>query len=111
VDPIIKGQLGRFRLSTAQPAIDESENKTEKRVVRINSKPTTAQHDWLARGLDQTGGKLPLFDDHGKRIDPRTIRTCIEQGWAEPWFANPLKPDWLVCKLMPLGREVLTRGK
>jgi hypothetical protein len=32
------------------------------------------------------------------------VRSCIDQGWAEPWFSNPLKPDWLVCKLTAAGR-------
>ena len=66
--------------------------------------PTDVQRAWLGRGLSQPGGKLPLFDETGQRIDARTIRSCIDQGWAEPWFANPLKPDWLVCRLTPLGR-------
>lgn len=70
-------------------------------------KPTDVQRSWLARGLSQPGGKLPLFDDGGKRIDARTIRSCIDQGWAEPWFANPLKPDWLVCRLTDSGRAVV----
>jgi hypothetical protein len=68
--------------------------------------PTPNQRQWLRRGLDQPGGKLPLFDQLGQHIDPRTVQACIEQGWAEPWYANPLKPDWLVCKLTPLGRAV-----
>lgn len=71
-------------------------------------RPTAAQRDWLGRGVDQAGGKLPLFDRQGKRVSARTIRTCIEQGWAEPWFINPIKPDWLVCKLTDKGREILT---
>jgi len=62
---------------------------------------------WLKRGLEQPGGKLPLFDRDGQRIDPRTVQTCIDQGWAEPWFRNPLKPDWLVCKLTDKGRRIL----
>ncbi len=70
-------------------------------------RPSLAQRDWLKRGLDQPGGKLPLFDKQGKRIGERTIRACIEQGWAEPWFANPLKPDWLVCKLTAQGRRLV----
>jgi hypothetical protein len=70
--------------------------------------PTPIQRAWLRRGLDQAGGKLPLFDEYGQRIDPRTIRSCIEQGWAKPWFANPLKPDWLVCKLTITGREMVS---
>ncbi len=68
--------------------------------------PNNIQRHWLQRGLDQPGGKLPLFDEFGQHIDPRTIQACIDQGWAEPWYANPLKPDWMVCKLTPLGRAV-----
>jgi hypothetical protein len=66
--------------------------------------PTPIQRAWLRRGLDQPGGKLPLFDENGKQMDRRTIRRCIDAGWAEPWFANPIKPDWLVCKLTEAGR-------
>ncbi len=69
--------------------------------------PTGAQRAWLARGLDQPGGKLPLFDLYGQRINPRTVRACMDKGWAEPWFENPLKPDWLVCKLTARGRRIL----
>lgn len=73
--------------------------------------PSEAQRAWLARGLDQPGGKLPLFDGEGQLIDARTIRSCIEQGWAEPWYANPLKPNWLVCKLTDTGRALADRPK
>lgn len=66
--------------------------------------PTTAQIAWLRRGLDQAGGKLPLFDGEGQQISERTVRACIDKGWAEPWFSNPLKPDWIVCKLTEAGR-------
>ncbi len=68
--------------------------------------PTANQRAWLARGLEQPGGKLPLFDGNGKKIDPRTINRCIEAGWAEPWFTNTIKPDWLVCKLTDKGRAL-----
>lgn len=68
--------------------------------------PTSVQLGWLRRGLEQPGGKLPLFDEFGQHIDRRTVRACIEQGWAAPWYRNPLKPDWLVCRLTPLGRAV-----
>ena len=71
--------------------------------------PTASQIAWLKRGLDQPGGKLPLFDANGKKVDARTINRCLEAGWAEPWFANPIKPDWLVCKLTAGGRAVATR--
>ncbi len=70
--------------------------------------PSLVQRGWLRRGLDQPGGKLPLFDGDGQRIDPRTIQACIQQGWAEPWFDNPMKPDWLVCKLTTAGRAALS---
>jgi hypothetical protein len=71
-----------------------------------SAQPSAIQRAWLSRGLTQPGGKLPLFDEHGQRMSPRTIRACIEQGWAEPWFANPTKPDWLVCKLTDQGRAI-----
>ncbi|MEQ9143847.1 MAG: hypothetical protein RLO08_05765 [Parvibaculaceae bacterium] len=71
------------------------------------AKPTWAQIRYLIRGLKEPGGKLPLFDDEGQEIDARTIRSCIARGWAEPWFANPVKPDWLVCRLTPSGYRIL----
>jgi len=71
--------------------------------------PSAVQRAWLRRGLDQPGGKLPLFDEYGKQIDPRTVQACIEQGWAEPWFANPTKRDWLVCKLTTTGRQAAAK--
>ena len=77
--------------------------------IRSPHRPTPQQRDWLCRGLDQPGGKLPLFDEWGQRINERTVRTCIEQGWAEPWFSNPLKPEWLVCKLTLSGRDAVGR--
>ncbi len=73
------------------------------------TKPTASQRVWLARGIDQPGGKLPLFDVQGKQISPRTVKACIDQGWAERWFNKPLKPDWLVCKLTDAGRKVVDR--
>jgi hypothetical protein len=72
-----------------------------------DARPTGAQARWLARGLDQPGGKLPLFDADGRQVDPRTIQSCLRNGWAEPWIANPIKPDWLVCRLTTEGRAVL----
>lgn len=69
-------------------------------------KPTDAQLRYLRRGLRQAGGKLPLFDEHGQQISSHTIEACIKAGWAEPWFENPIKPDWLVCKLTQQGRAL-----
>ena len=71
-------------------------------------RPTAAQREWLARGLRQPGGKLPLFDEWGQRVNEQTVRACIAHGWAEPWFTNPLKPDWLVCRLTASGRGLVT---
>jgi hypothetical protein len=71
-------------------------------------KPTRVQAAWLARGLSQAGGKLPLFDIDGRRISEKTIRACMSAGWAEPWFSNPIKPDWLVCRLTDAGRAVVS---
>ncbi len=81
------------------------------RETRFSHKPTWAQTRYLIRGLKQPGGKLPLFDDEGQEIDIRTIRSCIERGWAEPWFKNPIKKDWLVCKLTAEGYKVLGAEK
>ena len=74
-------------------------------------RPTANQLAWLCRGIDQPGGKLPLFDEQGKRINAQTIRSCMERGWAEPWFSNPLKPDWLVCRLTEAGREAMDAAR
>jgi len=68
---------------------------------------TDRQRRWLRRGLDQPGGKLPLFDDEGQRIDRRTIRSCIKKGWAAPWRRNPVAPGWMVCRLTDRGRLAL----
>jgi hypothetical protein len=76
-------------------------------VLEWHGRPSPTQRAWLKRGVDQPGGKLPLFDRDGQRVDHRTVQTCIDQGWAEPWFNNPLKPDWLVCKLTDKGRRVV----
>ncbi|MEJ1994279.1 MAG: hypothetical protein P8X75_03565 [Limibacillus sp.] len=48
-------------------------------------RPVELQIAWLKRGLTQAGGKLP-------------------------WFDNPLKPDWMVCKLTARGRRVAVSG-
>lgn len=75
--------------------------------VSKSTRLSMAQKKWLLRGLTQPGGKLPLFDENGKKINPQVVRKCVEQGWAEPWFANHLKPDWLVCKLTDAGRTAI----
>ncbi len=93
-----------------QLAVDNT-SETVKQGTRRAPRPTAVQKSWLRRGLDQAGGKLPLFDGNGKRVGERTVRACIEQGWAEPWFNNPIKPDWLVCKLTDAGRGLVESGR
>lgn len=86
-----------------------ADRKTGKAADKASTaeQPTAAQRAWLTRGLDQPGGKLPLFDLNGQRVSTRMVRSCLDKGWAEPWFENPLKPDWLVCKLTAAGRRVV----
>jgi len=78
--------------------------------VRDRTRVSDAQRRWLKRGLESAGGKLPLFDEHGQRYDMRMIRSAIDHGLAEPWFSNPIKPDWLVCRLTDKGRRALIDG-
>lgn len=68
---------------------------------------TPAQRDYLTRALTQPGGKLPLFDAEGQPVDPRIVRACLAKGWATPWFDNPLKPEWLVCRITETGRRAV----
>lgn len=72
-------------------------------------RPTVAQRRYLERGLEQPGGKLPLFDREGREVPRKTIEACIAHGWAEPWTLNPIKPDWLVCRLTAAGYRFLGR--
>ena len=85
----------------------------KQRTSKDNSiiQPTNVQIKWLQRGLDQAGGKLPLFDNEGQKISSRTINSCLKQGWAEPWFHNPIKPDWLICKLTESGRKAIMQNE
>ena len=69
--------------------------------------PSELQLIWLRRGLSQPGGKLPLFDDSGQRVSSSVIAACRRAGWIEPWFHNPIKPSWEVCRLTDAGRAML----
>jgi hypothetical protein len=84
--------------------------KKQKQMQRGRTRPTRGQLAWLRRGLAQPGGKLPLFDEFGQKVSDRTVKSCIDQGWAEPWFDNPIKPDWQVCKLTEKGRNFAEKG-
>jgi len=68
---------------------------------------TPAQRRYLARGLREPGGKLPLFDEDGREISRRTIEACLAHGWSETWSRNPVKLDWLVCRLTESGYRAL----
>jgi hypothetical protein len=70
-------------------------------------RPSEAQRRYLERGLGEPGGKLPLFDRQGRLVPRQTVEACIAHGWAERWASNPIKPDWLVCRLTPEGYRVL----
>jgi len=83
--------------------------KFETSETNLVNGPSNVQIKWLQRGLDQAGGKLPLFDSHGQKISSRTINSCLKKGWAEPWFNNPIKPDWLICRLTQAGRKALVQ--
>jgi hypothetical protein len=73
----------------------------------VEARPSEAQRRYLARGLTQAGGKLPLFDSDGREVPKKTIAACMAHGWAEPWTQNPIRPDWLVCRLTEAGYRVL----
>jgi hypothetical protein len=75
--------------------------------IAASVRPTEAQRRYLSRGLDQPGGKLPLFDRAGRAIPKATIAACLAHGWAMPWVANPINPDWLVCRLTGAGYRAL----
>jgi hypothetical protein len=70
-------------------------------------RPSEPQRRYLQRGLGQPGGKLPQFQDDGREVPKSTIRSCLAHGWAAPWTANPVKPDWLVCRLTAAGYRAL----
>ena len=75
--------------------------------IALGIRPSEAQRRYLERGLTQAGGKLPLFDRDGREVSKKTIESCVAHGWATPWVHNPIKPDWLVCRLTPAGYRVL----
>jgi hypothetical protein len=77
------------------------------RPKRSRRTPTATQADWLRRGLDQPGGKLPLFVGPAQKVSRTTVESCIKAGWVEPWFDNPIMPNWLVCRLTDAGREAV----
>ena len=83
------------------------ENRTDRSLGAAEPRTTAPQRRYLERGLSEPGGKLPLFDRDGRQVPRKTIEACVAHGWAEPWTANPIKPNWLVCKLTPKGYRAL----
>ncbi|MFC4273469.1 hypothetical protein GQF03_06750 [Sneathiella chungangensis] len=71
--------------------------------------PSAAQLKYLRLGRFQPGGKLPLFDPNGQQISRTVIKSCLKKGWVETWFDNPIKPDWLVCKLTKEGIRMIDK--
>lgn len=70
-------------------------------------KPTETQYKYLTRGLNDEGGKLPLFDRHGQRIRRRTIKACLSHGWSKPMYKYMVQSDWQFCRLTAKGRKQL----
>ncbi len=65
--------------------------------------------DWLRGGATRGDGRLALFDQFAEPIDKTLIKTAVASGYAEPWFASPMRPQWTVCRLTPKGRAFLER--
>ncbi len=91
---------------TMRPSASQQSTPKSSKSEDSTRPPTDVQLAWLQRGLEQPGGKLPLFDRIGQKVSEQTVRSCIRNGWAEPWFNNPIKPDWLVCRLTEVGRDL-----
>jgi hypothetical protein len=90
-------------------AEDRAARAAEKPARSGTPQPTTAEAAYLRPGLSQPGRKLPLFDKQGRPVRAQVIRACLARGWAERWFANPLAPDWMVCRLTEEGARALER--
>ena len=66
--------------------------------------------NWLRGGLDRADGRLAIFDTFGEPVDKGVIKSAIAAGLAEPWFSSPMRPQWMVCRLTPKGRDALNRS-
>ena len=69
----------------------------------------TDMRQWLRGGEDRNDGRLALFDQFGEPIDKKVVKSAIASGLAEPWFANPMRPQWTVCRLTKKGQDFLSR--
>jgi hypothetical protein len=71
--------------------------------IAAGVRPTKAQRRYLARGLGEPGGKLPLFDRDGREVPRKTVEACIAHGWAEPWTKTRSSRLGFVCRLTRAG--------
>jgi hypothetical protein len=73
-------------------------------------RPTQEELRWMRRGLNQPGGKIPVFDESDTPVDPKIVLRCLEQQWVEPWVGNQKNPNnlYMACRLSPLGRRLCT---
>lgn len=69
----------------------------------------TEMMGWLQGGLNRVDGRLALFDAFGEPVEKVIIQSAIAKGLAEPWFASPMRPQWMVCRLTAQGRRVATK--
>lgn len=81
------------------------------KILVPSAAPTDEQRRWLGTGLQQPGGKLPLYDEKGLRIPAALIAACVQAGWAAPWAINPTRTDNQICRLTEAGRQVLQKEK
>ena len=68
--------------------------RRQSRSRKASAGPTAAQLAWLKRGLAQPGGKLPLFDDSGQRVNTRTIKLQLsnwDEFWSKPHVQKKVK--------------------
>lgn len=93
---------GAIPMGTVQQ-LKPQRQKGRKGPIKISD----AMQAYLERGTGQPGGKLPLFDAEGQKVNERTVQSCLDRGLVEPWFINPLKPDFMVCRLTPAGYEAI----
>ena len=66
--------------------------------------------NWLHGGLNRADGRLAIFDTFGEPVNKAVIKSAIAAGLAEPWFSSPMRPQWMVCRLTPKGRDALNRS-
>ncbi len=65
------------------------------------------ERSYLLMGTDSPRGRLPLFDAHGQEVKQAVIKSCISKGYVERWFANPMRPQWVMFRLTDKGRQAI----